>query len=676
MCQETLFGDLRSINLSKMNFYTVNDFENNDDRGQQFDSKTYRYSGTETWEAEIANRFQKPTIRRCMPFFFISVLRVAHGAAESNPSASTDLGMAALVLRHQQRRNLGREAAAGSAVDQGAKASSERLERSNPLGPLIGGTFKLSRATSYSASKRSVLSGLKVSGIEEIAGSSVMREGRASRLSVRGLWQQRLLFLTQDNLYIAAERVAPTKEGWIGLVASDMGDGDGESESNVDQVYLVLAEESIAYWRSEIAHINKEHPEACMPIRACTMSFSGFLPGAHRAIPLLTIHSANNGHVFEFGCESIADRSAWLDVFTSHKQHAERKTVRCEVIDIIRLRNVEAVERLDSTFFGTQACRSNASKLTSKDVHSKCSGVPGQDSRSEQMRRAAFGPEAVDNFVITDDDAGFFLSCRDSHQPYVCFRTAPPTGKTKTGAANFKLTGMPDLDVEDLDVEEWMGLISKTAAAAKYEHERLHRFMQMQSRGQQLMLARPTQMFLGLVIVASFFTIVCEAQLQAEEGSHAAYVLGIIDLLFLAIFVAELLVNLFCFWWWPFWQDGWLRFDFAVVALSVCQLLLEYSVGSSVPGIKQLRVLRTFRIIKAFGRNKELRKIIQAVVASIGRTLSLSLPSLCLSACPPVCLSACLSVCLSACLRVCCLPVCLSVCLPVCLPVCLLAYKV
>ena len=72
-----------------------------------------------------------------------------------------------------------------------------------------------------------------------------MRGGRASRLSVRGLWQQRLLFLTQDNLYIAAERVAPTKEGWIGLVASDMGDGDGESESNVDQVYLVLAEESI-----------------------------------------------------------------------------------------------------------------------------------------------------------------------------------------------------------------------------------------------------------------------------------------------------------------------------------------------------------------------------------------------------------------------------------------------
>ena len=593
--------------------------------------------------------------------------------------------MAALVLRHQQRNGPSRAGVPLKRSGSEKDMSFSSLER-------IGGTFNLGNSSKQT-------SGLNVTGLDEIAEGSVLGQAKASKLSSRGLWQPRFLFLTQDNLYIAAERTAPTKEGWISLAPSD-----SESESNVEQVYLVLAQDCIAYWRSENAHINLERPEAVMAIRACSMTFSGFLPGAHRAIPLLTIHDKSEGRVFEFGCESIAERSAWLDVFTSHKQHAERNTVHCEVVDIIRLRDVEAVERLDSKFFGTPAspCHAASSKPKSDKSDSsksdsdrtsattiestphtstlmmssrRMSNDPKSPPQIQQIQRRAFSDQAAHNFVFTHDDEGFYLFCPSSPQPLVCFRREPQTGKKKAlstqSAPISQLKSLPDLDVE-----AWMGLISKSAAAAKFEHERLYRFLQMQSRGQQFMTARPTQMFLGLVICASFLTIVCEAQIQADEGSRAAFVLSCLDFVFLAIFIAELLVNLFSFWWWPFWQDGWLRFDFAVVALSICQLVLEYTVGSSVPGIKQLRVLRTFRIIKAFGRNKELRKIIQAVVASIGRTLSLSLPSLCLSACPPVCLSACLSVCLSACLRVCCLPVCLSVCLPVCLPVCLLAYKV
>ena len=572
--------------------------------------------------------------------------------------------MAALVLRHQQRNGPSRAGVPLKRSGSEKDMSFSSLER-------IGGTFNLGNPSKQT-------SGLNVTGLDEIAEGSVLGQAKASKLSSRGLWQPRFLFLTQDNLYIAAERTAPTKEGWISLAPSD-----SESESNVEQVYLVLAQDCIAYWRSENAHINLERPEAVMAIRACTMSFSGFLPGAHRAIPLLTIHDKSEGRVFEFGCESIAERSAWLDVFTSHKQHAERNTVHCEVVDIIRLRDVEAVERLDSKFFGTPAspCHAASSKPKSdKSDNSKSdsdrtsattiestphtstlmmssrrmSNDPKSPPQIQQIQRRAFSDQAAHNFVFTHDDEGFYLFCPSSPQPLVCFRREPQTGKKKAlstqSAPISQLKSLPDLDVE-----AWMGLISKSAAAAKFEHERLYRFLQMQSRGQQFMTARPTQMFLGLVICASFLTIVCEAQIEADEGSRAAFVLSCLDFVFLAIFIAELLVNLFCFWWWPFWQDGWLRFDFAVVALSICQLVLEYTVGSSVPGIKQLRVLRTFRIIKAFGRNKELKKIIHAVVASIGRMLSLSLPppSLRLSASPSLSLSLSLSLYLSPSLPLC-----------------------
>lgn len=106
--------------------------------------------------------------------------------------------------------------------------------------------------------------------------------------------------------------------------------------------------------------------------------------------------------------------------------------------------------------------------------------------------------------------------------------------------------------------------------------------------------------------------------MQPRPGDDAFYVINLLDHIYLTIFTCELLANMFCNWWKKFCDDAWLRFDFMVVMLSLVQIVLDAFITSNVPGIKQLRVLRTFRIIKAFGRFKELKKIIHAVCASVG----------------------------------------------------------
>ena len=106
--------------------------------------------------------------------------------------------------------------------------------------------------------------------------------------------------------------------------------------------------------------------------------------------------------------------------------------------------------------------------------------------------------------------------------------------------------------------------------------------------------------------------------MQAGPDDDAFAVFVFLDHMFLTIFTLELLANMFSNWWKGFFEDAWFRFDFVVVVLSLVQVVLDAFITSSVPGIKQLRVLRTFRIVKAFGRFKELKKIIHAVCASVG----------------------------------------------------------
>ena len=84
-----------------------------------------------------------------------------------------------------------------------------------------------------------------------------------------------------------------------------------------------------------------------------------------------------------------------------------------------------------------------------------------------------------------------------------------------------------------------------------------------------------------------------------------------IDTSFTVIFTAELLVNLYAHWFWRFWRDGWSVFDFGVISMSLIAL------GPVDMPVSVIRLMRTFRVVRLFGRMKALRQIILALTASL-----------------------------------------------------------
>ncbi len=98
-----------------------------------------------------------------------------------------------------------------------------------------------------------------------------------------------------------------------------------------------------------------------------------------------------------------------------------------------------------------------------------------------------------------------------------------------------------------------------------------------------------------------------------DDGSPTAIgdVLNNLNLFFTAAFTAELLLNLAVHWWMPFFSSGWNLLDMVVVALSLAAL------GPIDLPMTVLRMMRVFRVIRLFGRMRELKKMIIACMSSL-----------------------------------------------------------
>ena len=94
----------------------------------------------------------------------------------------------------------------------------------------------------------------------------------------------------------------------------------------------------------------------------------------------------------------------------------------------------------------------------------------------------------------------------------------------------------------------------------------------------------------AICIACNFFITVLEVQLKEPEGSDLSQALNLADNIFTLIFAAELSINLFSNWFWPFFNNGWSVFDLVVVTTSVVNLAVH-----EVPGINHLRFIRALR---------------------------------------------------------------------------------
>jgi hypothetical protein len=122
------------------------------------------------------------------------------------------------------------------------------------------------------------------------------------------------------------------------------------------------------------------------------------------------------------------------------------------------------------------------------------------------------------------------------------------------------------------------------------------------------------QIFVAVLIMLNFLCNVVEKEIdpQGVLGGQPDGVWRAFEHIFNAIFLVELLVNMYARWLWVFWTDGWNIFDFVVVAVG-CIGFFTVLKGP----LKLLRCLRAFRVFRLFKRIKSLNRIIVMIIAAI-----------------------------------------------------------
>lgn len=102
-----------------------------------------------------------------------------------------------------------------------------------------------------------------------------------------------------------------------------------------------------------------------------------------------------------------------------------------------------------------------------------------------------------------------------------------------------------------------------------------------------------------------------DAQYKQQNSKRFDDFVLFINLLFNVVFAIELVVNLFANWMYNFISNSWNWFDLFIVLMS----LLDF--GPFNNPLWLVRLMRAFRVVRLFGRVKELTKMISAITASL-----------------------------------------------------------
>ena len=121
----------------------------------------------------------------------------------------------------------------------------------------------------------------------------------------------------------------------------------------------------------------------------------------------------------------------------------------------------------------------------------------------------------------------------------------------------------------------------------------------------------------SVFIHQNFVASILDAQyadwLVNDDGSltNLGTVDKMINMLFTFSFTVELILNIFANWFKRFKSNGWNWFDVIIVGIS----LIDFGIANIPDWL--VKLMRAFRVIRLFGRVKELKTMITAVTASI-----------------------------------------------------------
>ena len=153
--------------------------------------------------------------------------------------------------------------------------------------------------------------------------------------------------------------------------------------------------------------------------------------------------------------------------------------------------------------------------------------------------------------------------------------------------------------------EEWLPILQRRAREESCRHERELAVSGMSSLQKHIYLSRAAirrhlgstgyQKFAALIILISFLCDIMEAQVLPAPGSLGDNVLGILDYLFTAYFVIELILNVASHH--PTWilEVGNLM-DAFVIFVTAASVYL----AAGIPQLKILRIIKVFRVVRIF----------------------------------------------------------------------------
>jgi hypothetical protein len=118
----------------------------------------------------------------------------------------------------------------------------------------------------------------------------------------------------------------------------------------------------------------------------------------------------------------------------------------------------------------------------------------------------------------------------------------------------------------------------------------------------------------SLIDWQNFALNIYSAQIMSAQDTNSAQVhssLDRFDTLFVFFFTAELGINIFCRWFWPFIKNPWCMFDLLIVSASLISLA-----PTGLP-FDLLLLFRCSRVLRAVGRFKTVRRIFNILMRSI-----------------------------------------------------------
>ena len=246
-------------------------------------------------------------------------------------------------------------------------------------------------------------------------------------------------------------------------------------------------------------------------------------------------------------------------------------------------------------------------------VAGACFGVGGGRASAASSNVKAVKRESTDAFLnrmLADEEEDDEEDASDGH----IFIVQTIEGGQNSGRATVFL-------VKDVSAcYEWVAVIDKAVKDARTRRQLAEdaasaRMVIYQRRAREIYNNWNLQMVIGGVIVASYLTAMIGSQVvpKAVEGQHPQVETNLraMEITFTIIFTAELLLNMFGKWFWPFFTSGWDVFDFLVVIVSIVSIFMP-----GLPAVNVLRLMRIFKMVRLFKQMTSLRILINALTAS------------------------------------------------------------